>query len=189
MRTGKLVAVAMAAAGTILLVTGCNGLSGADNLVVGTEHQGQSKDPTNPGKPRAGDGDEAPANGKPGEPGKPGAPGSTATPSSSTSSLNIQCGGDTCSGATPFCCESVDGPSRCAGIAEPCFGAVVTCGGPSDCQNGDVCCAFFPDIAQCAPSAVCTGIGTKTLCRDDNDCDNHDTCTDHLLAFGRNACE
>jgi hypothetical protein len=79
---------------------------------------------------------------------------------------DVACGGLTCSGATPVCCNDTGGASTCIAAAASCSGTppynfyASVCDDAADCPPGQVCCDGYnkglgrDDGATCAPSCV-----------------------------------
>jgi hypothetical protein len=182
---------------------GCTLLTGADRLAaIGcdepctVDQTGNSIEPRpqpNGASPK--DGDRSPVNSNSGadddDAGKGPASSSDAatTPKDPTIPKSpLQCDGFMCSGSTPHCCQLQTARGHCVGVSEACAGTRVSCGGPQDCEAGEVCCGSG-NLARCLPSNECAGTDASILCNDNQECPSEKTCGAGDARFEHRVCQ
>ncbi len=84
----------------------------------------------------------------------------------------------TCSGATPECCDVESGTDTCIAQSGACAGDRLECDGPEDCGQGQECCLFEGQGSRCLDEGICgtTGSISNEMCHVREDCDLNETC-------------
>jgi hypothetical protein len=109
-------------------------------------------------------------------------------------SSTVECGGKSCSGATPFACAAKDSCTCVDTTTASCTGSrfLMRCDSAADCGTGQVCCSWWdgnpsPPVweSACVAASACkTGgtadktIGVDIMCFTNEDCPVGSTCID-----------
>ena len=84
----------------------------------------------------------------------------------------VSCEGQSCTNATGPCCPATQTMNR-TGMCWSGCSVAVTCDGPEDCSNGNVCCSFESAAGlagtSCASLAQCAA-PSRVICRQQTDC-------------------
>jgi hypothetical protein len=93
---------------------------------------------------------------------------------------SISCGDEVCVPGESVCCSRRSQPSYCTDSGTNCPGATLTCSGPGQCAEGEVCC-YHARFSSCtADCEVSEGAGgdppTIVLCDSSADCGPDQTC-------------
>jgi hypothetical protein len=181
---------------------GCTLLTGADRLAAfgcdepcTVDQSGDSIEPRpqpNGASPK--DSDSTPANSSAADDGDDAAASPVSSNDASASKgptipkSPLQCDGFMCSGSTPHCCQLQTARGHCVGVSEECAGTRVSCGGPQDCEAGEVCCGSG-NLARCLPSSECGGTDARILCNDNLECPSGKTCATSDARFEHRVCQ
>ena len=96
----------------------------------------------------------------------------TCTPSAIAPGATVSCEGRSCTNATGPCCPATQMMNR-VGMCWSGCSVALTCDGPEDCSNGDVCCSLESASGlagtSCVSQAQCTA-PSRVICRQQTDC-------------------
>ena len=122
----------------------------------------------------------------------------TPGPTTPSATDQIECGGKTCSGATPYCCAGVGSADCVDANTTVCTQDrfLMRCDSPSDCGQGEVCCAWWDNNSTtlvwesaCMVGSACvpwwSDDGAQAavhMCKTDADC-NGKTCSDPIQNY------
>lgn len=83
-----------------------------------------------------------------------------------------------CTGATPECCDLMTGTDTCIAQAGTCAGDRLECDGPEDCPVLQECCLFDGQGSRCIDAGICgtTGAISNEMCHVIADCDQGEMC-------------
>jgi hypothetical protein len=98
-----------------------------------------------------------------------------------TAGAMVLCEGSSCTGATGPCCPALMSMNRTAVCALDCSLPSITCDGPEDCSNGEVCCSVESTAAgfagaSCVSPPLCLTPNTRMICHQDADCQGSQHC-------------
>jgi hypothetical protein len=82
--------------------------------------------------------------------------------------VGVTCGGDVCPSGAQCCWNAIDGEYCFDTDTEDCYGFILVCDGPEDCEEGEVCChtETAEQIGECT-----TTCDSRIYCAEDEDCD------------------
>lgn len=185
----------------LLLVVGCNAISGAGDLSVDNQSQAniaESRDPSEPepsGATKKNDGGSGNGNGG-GSAGDADAYGTTANdasapdaPQTTGGGSGVECGNSMCGGPNATCCLNDQGATRkCTNDPNAACEVAVVCGGRANCGGGEVCCLTIntngsAGDTKCAAESACKGTRNLIFCRTDADCPTGELCVATAGAF------
>jgi hypothetical protein len=90
---------------------------------------------------------------------------------------SVECGAQSCSGATPICCRPMPyGAGTCIAPGGACASLEFPCDDRSDCPPGEICCNVLGSGSACTTAAACTAMMGREMCHVATDCPVGEMC-------------